>query len=188
MTEDVTKSKKIISKPLGKREFALLIDKRLHADIESQSVHHAGIYNLSLRMASFVGTFIPSGQTTLLEMALSQAISDWHSSLRDEDIQESFCAFCRSLFKYLPEVLDYTVTGKGISKPYLNYTWDCTTQTIYEWIITNRINVDEVKVIHHQGAKYLDPRDAAFLLCSKVFQRTEMKNVGITDEIHGLVR
>lgn len=188
MTEETVKIKKIINKPLGKREFALLIDKRLHADIEAQSVHHAGIYNLSLRMASYIGTFIPSGKTSLLEIALSQAISDWHSSLLNGDIQDSFSAFCRALFKHLPEVLEFTVTGKGTSKPHLNYTWDCTTQTIYEWIITNRINLDDLRVIHHEGAKYLDPRDAAFLLCSKVFQRTEMKNIGITDEIHGLVR
>lgn len=187
---ELEKRKRVTVAPsvIGKKEFALMIDKRLHNEIEQQSVHHIGIINLALRLACFVGLYLPYGRSTYLEVVLSQAISDWHAEMLSGNIQTAFSAYCLTIFKQLPLVLNYTVTGKTTLKPHYSHTWDCTKQTIYEWMHYAKLNHQEIDVIPHTTSSNIDPRDAAFLLCSKVFIRQELANIGITEDIHGLLR
>ncbi|WP_445766822.1 hypothetical protein [Rheinheimera sp.] len=183
--------RKRVTPPLkfvSKKDLQNMIDQRLFNDIEQQSVHHMGILSVALRLASFVGLYIPYGQTTYLEIVLSQSISDWHAELRSGDIQTAFSAYCISIFKQLPLVLGYTVTAKTVQKPHYSHTWDCTTQTILDWINNSKLDHMTVNVIPHTEPFQVDVRDAAFLLCSKVLTRQELKYIGVVDDIHGLLR
>ncbi|MAA93715.1 MAG: hypothetical protein CML22_07385 [Rheinheimera sp.] len=187
---ETEKRKRVTTAPsvIGKKEFSLMIDKRLHNEIEQQSVHHNGVINLALRLACFVGLYLPHGKSTYLEVVLSQAISDWHAEMLSGNIQSAFSAYCLTIFKHLPLVLNYTVTGKTTIKPHYSHTWDCTRQTIYEWMHLAKLNQYDIEVIEHTTNSRVDPRDAAFLLCSKVFIRQELANIGITEDIYGLLR
>lgn len=186
MTTSTKTKKNEIPKLVGKKELSNMLDTRLFQEIDSQSVHHAGILNLAARFASYVTRLIPQGKSTFLEVTLSQAISDWHCAFTDGDIHEAYTAYCRAIFKSLPSVLHYTVTGKGIPKPHFAYNWDCTSQSIVDWFHLNKINPDEIKVIHHKTPSLIDDRDASFLLATRVFTRQDLIYVGVVDEIHGL--
>ena len=180
------KSKKVSHKPLGKKELQSILNSRLYQDLEAQSVVHYGIQTIAIKLANYIGVYLPHGQTTLLEIILLQAIADWHSQVDKKGIQAGYSAYCLSIFKALPRVLNYTVTAKTLSKPNHNHTWDCTSLSIIDWIIQYNIDVNTLEVVQHTAAQFTDPRDAAFLLCPRVFSRQELQLLGVVNEIHGL--
>lgn len=171
-------------KVIGKKELLSFMDKRLHTDLCGQSIHHNGVLNVACRLANFVGDIIPYGKTTFLEKALSQAMADWHAEFINADIQAAYTAYCLSLFKQIPTVLNYTVTGLNNCKPRVNCSWDCTSMGIIEWMHMNRIAPSELVIAKHSENWTIDPRDASFLLCSRIFLRQDLKLLGVIDEIH----
>lgn len=180
------KTKKVSHKLFGKKELQTLLNSRLYQDIESQAVVHYGIQTIAIRLSNYIGNYLPYGQTTLLEIILLQAIADWHSVVDKKGIQAGYSAYCLSIFKALPRVLNYTVSAKTLSKPNHNYTWDCTSLSIVDWLIQFNIDLSTLEVFKHNAAQYTDPRDASFLLCPRVFSRQELQLLGVVNEIHGL--
>lgn len=182
----MTKKNYHVPKLVGKKELINMIDSRLFQDLESQSVHHDGILNLAYRFAGYVCRIIPEGKSTFLEVTLSQAIAEWHCAFFDGDIKKAYNAYCTSIFKALPKTLNYTVIGKGLAKPHYNFTWDCTTQSITDWFHTNKINPAELHIIAHESNNNMDPRDASFMLCTRVFSRQDLSYLGVIEEIHAV--
>jgi hypothetical protein len=186
MMKTENSNKKVTVKPVGKKALQTMLHPRLHSEIETQSVHHYGILCIATRLAHYIGTQLPSGRATLLEVILSQAISDWHAELDRSGIKTAFQCYCMAIFKSLPSILEYSVTGKTYVKPCYRYTWDCTSQSITDWLINSKIELSTLDVVRHNAASFTDPRDAAFLLCTKVFTRAELSLLGVVNEIHGL--
>lgn len=179
------KQKKLhVPRFVGKKELMNMIDNRLFQDIESQSIHHDGILNLAYRLAAYVCRIIPDGKSTFLEMTLAQSISEWHCAFHDGEIKKAYTAYCTAIFKALPNVLNFTVVGKALPKPHYTFTWDCTTQSITDWFNSNKINPEEIQIIQHQNPHPMDYRDAAFMLCTRVFTRKDLSYLGVIDEIN----
>lgn len=176
------KTKVVIPKQIGRKDLVNMFDKRLINDIESQSIHHVGIINVTVRFANFVSNFIPQGNSTFLEMTLSQAIADWHAAFVNGQVQVAYRAFCTSIFKALPYVMKFDVVGKAIAKPHFPHTWDCTATGIIEWIQEMRIDPRQVFVTPTEDFSGIDPRDSAFLLCSMVFTKQDLKNLSDIDK------
>lgn len=180
------KHKTVTPKQIGRKDLSNMIDKRLFNDIDTQSVHHVGLINVTLRLANFVSHFIPQGNTTFLEIALSQAIADWHAAFINGQIEIAYRAFCTSIFKSLPYVMKFDVVGKALAKPHYPHTWDCTSHSIVEWINDMRIDPKQILVTVTDDFEAIDPRDSAFLLCSMVFTKQDLKKLSDIDKNHSL--
>lgn len=148
-----------------------MIDGRLYTEIEQASVCHNGLLNLAMQLASYIGPFIPQGDSTFLECTLSQAIADWHANFQDGDIRVAYSAYCKAIFKALPSLLDFEISGKAVPKPHYPYKWDCISQSVTSWIHEFNINPNEIEITPASNNLKLDSRDASFLLCSHVFHR-----------------
>lgn len=178
------KTKTTVAKPIGRKDLHTVIDKRLLADIESQSIHHVGIINITVRFANYVSTHIPYGNSTFLEVTLSQAIADWHASFVNGQTQMAYRAFCTSIFKALPHVLKFDVVGKALAKPHYATSWDCTSSSITEWMSSMRVDPNQIFVTSTEDFAAIDSRDSAFLLCSMVFTKQDLKNLSDIDKNH----
>jgi len=179
MSETVINNEKPRSKPNKRHSLISMIDRRLFLDIEKQSEHHPGLFVIASRLADYVGTYIKDGQSTFLDMTLSQALAEWHAQLIDGHISDAYAAYCLIIFKRLPILMGLTVTAKTLSKPHLNHTWDCTTSTCQEWLQLYRLNAETISIQMNSTMEQNDPRDMAFLLCSKVFAFKDLSTLGV---------
>jgi hypothetical protein len=172
---------------VNKKNLRHLLDKPVFRCIDSQSMHHVGILEVALRTTELVGDQIMTGKTRLIDYILSHAITCWHASLNQNGVAAAYNDYCDVIFNSLSQLFDYTVTGKSKVIPFYNHTWDCTSQTYFQWVSEYNINPSKLNIVHTPPTIQLDKRSASYILSSRVFNRHDMCNIGLASEIHHII-
>lgn len=168
-----------------KKQLSSLVAKAVFDDISKMSNHHPGISKVAVKLAYFITPLLQSGHATYLDLTLSQAMTEFHANYIDKGCQEAYRAYCDSIMKALPSVFNYTVIGRSGNKPFLMTTWDCTRETLAEWITVNNISVCDI--IYQDAGIKITPRETCFLLAPRIFSRHELSFWGIPTELNGLL-
>lgn len=168
-----------------KKQLSSLVAKPVFDDIQRMSNHHPGISKVAVKLAYYITPLLPLGQSTYLDMTLSQAMTEFHANYIEKGCQEAYRAYCDTIMKALPELFNYTVTGKSGNKPFLMTTWDCTRETLAEWITSNNICVCDI--VYHDSGMQITQRESCFLLAPRIFNRHELSFWGIPTELSALL-
>lgn len=168
-----------------KKQLSALVAKPVFEDILKMSNHHPGISKVAVKLAYFITPLLPSGQSTYLDLTLSQAMTEFHANYIEKGCQEAFRAYCDTIMKALPELFNFTVSGRSGNKPFLMTTWDCTRETLAEWITVNNISVCDI--IYRESGMQITPRESCFLLAPQIFNRHELSFWGIPSELSALL-
>lgn len=168
-----------------KKQLSSLIAKPVFEDIQMMSNHHPGIIKVAVKLAYYVTPILPSGQSTYLDMTLSQAMTEFQANYIPNGCQKAFRAYCDAIMKSLPELFNYTVSGRSGNKPFLMTTWDCTRETLAEWITVNNIGVCDI--IYRDSEMLITQRESCFLLAPHIFNRHELSFWGIPTELSALL-
>lgn len=167
-----------------KKQLSALVAKPVFEDISKMSNHHPGISKVAVKLAYFITPLLPSGHSTYLDLTLSQAMTEFHANYIEKGCQEAFKAYCDSIMKALPELFNFTVSGRSGNKPFLMTTWDCTRETLAEWITLN--NIASCEIIYRESDMQITPRESCFLLAPRIFNRHELSFWWIPSELTAL--
>lgn len=182
---NATPTKKLLSDDPSKKKVSFLLARSVYDDIERMSNHHPGILKVATRLTYFITPLLPCGHSTFLDLTLSQAMTEFHAHYIDDGIEVAYKAYCRAIFKAIPEIFNYSVTGAAGSRPFLITTWDCTLETLSEWLVSNDIH--KCQITYNKVNTTLSPAESAFLLASRVFTRHELSFFGVSTEMENLV-
>ncbi len=173
--------REMFNSPPSKKKLSFLIARSVYDDIENMSNHHPGILNVATRLTHFVTPLLPSGHSTFLDLVLSQAMTEWHAHYIDHGLSKAYVAYCNSILKDLPEIFNYSVTGKSGNKPFLLTTWDCTKESLSDWLTGNAIS--NCEITYKETVMRISPRESGFLIASRVFSRHELSFWGVGSEL-----
>ena len=172
--------REIFNSPPSKKKLSFLIARSVFDDIDNMSNHHPGIMNVATRLTYFVTPLLPSGHATFLDIVLSQAMTEWHANYIEQGLSKAYVAYCNSILNHLPEIFKYSVTGKSGNKPFLITAWDCTRESLSEWLTNNAISNCEINYINVPMP--ISPRESGFLIASRIFNRHELSFWGVSNE------
>lgn len=181
---NTTALRELLSGNASKKKFSSMLAKSVFDDIETMSNHHPGIFNVANRLAYFITPLLPAGQSSFLDIVLSQAMTEWHAHYVDYGCRVAFNAYCNSILKALPEIFNYTVSAKSGNKPFLMTTWDCTRESLSDWLTGNAIS--QCHITYTPLTMALSQRESSFLLASRVFNRHELTFWGVSREFESL--
>lgn len=167
-----------------KKKFSAMLAKSIYEDIDLMSNHHPGIFNVANRLAYFITPLLEAGQTSLLNIILSQAMTEWHAHYLEYGCRIAFSAYCNSILKDLPLIFNYSVSGRCGTKPFLMTSWDCTSQSLSTWLTENMIS--QCSITYNPVSMVLSQRESSFLLASRVFNRHELTFWGVKSELSNI--
>lgn len=143
------------------------------------SGHNPNILSIAHRLADFMSEFLREDGAPLLDIILAHAMTEWSTRYATEGCNVAYREYCTSIFRDLPKVFGYRVTGKRGVKPFAPVTWDATECGLVQWMSDNHIINLKIELVKNNSA--ISQREQSFLVANQVFTRNEVLLWGVAD-------
>lgn len=162
-----------------KRRYQVVINKDIYQELEEMSGHNPNILSIAHRLADFMSEFLREDGAPLLDIILAHAMTEWSTRYATEGCNVAYREYCTSIFRDLPKVFGYRVTGKRGVKPFAPVTWDATECGLVQWMSDNHIINLKIELVKNNSA--ISQREQSFLVANQVFTRNEVLLWGVAD-------
>jgi hypothetical protein len=164
-----------------KKVYAEVIGKDIYSELEKMSNLHPKLMEVSIRLANYLSECVRDGEATLLDIILSEALTEWSTRYIEDGCNVAYQAFCKSIFKQLAKMYEYRVTGKRGYKPFHTTYWDCTRIGITQWMRDNQIREAQIVKVHMDSAA--SQRESALIIAPQIFDRSDLTMWGFPDPL-----
>lgn len=178
-TNSTTHKRSFLCRKDFKRRYQAVISKDVYRELDEMSGHNPAILDIAHRLADFLSEFLREDGAPLLDIILAHAMTEWSTRYATEGCNVAYREYCTSIFRDLPKVFGYRVTGKRGVKPFAPVTWDATECGLVQWMSDNQIINLKIELV--KNSSVISPREQSFLVANQVFSRNEISLWGVAD-------